>query len=236
MSTPRIYAIHDHAITIELGNEINESINLEVINLKKDFESIPFPGFIECVPAYSSLTIYFDESRTHEAIRNEITSRLEKIKSTNSQLELKGNSLDSSITTKPIIIPVCYDVEYGTDLTWLSQHLNLDIDEIILLHTQTIFRVYMMGFIPGFAYMGTLPEKLHAPRKQTPAQHIPVGSVAIAGKQTGIYPAAVPGGWQIIGRTPYVMFDKTRNPCSLLKAGDAIQFKSISKKEFESAS
>ena len=236
MTSIRIYAIHDHALTIELGNEINESINLEVIKLKNDFEEKPFDGFIESVPAYSSLTIYFDESRTQEAIRNEIISRLEKIKSTNNQLELKVNSLDSSINTNPIIIPVCYDVEYGTDLNWLSEHLNLDIDEIISLHTQTIFRVYMMGFIPGFAYMGTLPDKLQAPRKQTPSQQIPVGSVAIAGKQTGIYPAAVPGGWQLIGRTPCVMFDKKRDPFSLLKAGDRVQFKSISKKEFESAS
>jgi inhibitor of KinA len=232
----RIYAIHDQALTIELGNEINESINLDVINLKNDFEEKPFDGFIECVPAYSSLTIYFDISSTQEAIRNEIISRLEKIKSTNNQSEQKVNILDSSINTKPIIIPVCYDVEYGTDLSWLSEHLNLEIDEIISLHTQTIFRVYMMGFIPGFAYMGTLPDKLQAPRKQTPTQQIPIGSVAIAGKQTGIYPAAVPGGWQIIGRTPYMMFDKKRDPFSLLKAGDSVQFKSISKKEFESAS
>ncbi len=236
MNSPRIYAIHDQAITIEIGNEINEVINLEVLKLKEDFETTPFEGFIECVPAYSSLTIYFDDNRTLEEIRNEIKNRLEKKNSSIKKSRLIETSLGSTIKIKPIIIPVCYDVEYGTDLTWLSEHLNLDIDEIILLHTQTIFRVYMMGFIPGFAYMGTLPEKLHAPRKQTPAQHIPIGSVAIAGKQTGIYPSAVPGGWQIIGRTPHLMFDKKRNPCSLLKAGDAIQFKSISKKDFESAS
>ena len=236
MSPLRIYAIHDHALTVELGNEINESINLEVINLKNDFEKKPFDGFIESVPANSSLTIYFDESRTQEEVRNEIISRLEKIKSTNNQSEPKVNIVDSYTKTKPIIIPVCYDIEYGTDLNWLSEHLNLDIDEIISLHTQTIFRVYMMGFIPGFAYMGTLPDKLQAPRKQTPSQQIPIGSVAIAGKQTGIYPAAIPGGWQIIGKTPYVMFDKKRDPFSFLKAGDRVQFKSISKKEFELAS
>ena len=236
MSTARIYAIHDHALTIELGNEINESINLEVINLKNDFEEKPFDGFIECVPAYSSLTIYFDDNRTLEEIRKEIKSRLEKKKSSTDKSTLIETTLGSIININPIIIPVCYDVEYGTDLNWLSNQLGLSIDEIISLHTESFFRVYMMGFIPGFAYMGTLPEKLHAPRKQTPAQQIPIGSVAIAGKQTGIYPATIPGGWQIIGRTPHVMFDNKRNPCSLLKAGDAVQFKSISKKEFESAS
>ena len=235
MSTLRIYAIHDHAITVELGNEINESINLEVIKLKTDFEENPFDGFIESVPAYSSLTIYFDETRTQDEIRKEILIRLEKLKSSNNHIEHIGNSMGIDKNTSPIIIPVCYDVEYGTDLNWLSKHLSLDIDEIISLHTKTIFRVYMMGFIPGFAYMGTLPDKLQAPRKQTPAEKIPVGSVAVAGKQTGIYPAAVPGGWQIIGRTPYVMFDKKRDPFSFLKAGDSVQFISISKKEFESS-
>jgi len=236
MNSPRIYALHDQAITIELGNEINEAINLEVLYLKQDFEATPFEGFIECVPAYSSLTIYFDDNRTLEEIRKEIKSRLEKKNSSTDKSTLIETTLGSTINIKPIIIPVCYDVEYGTDLNWLSNHLGLSIDEIISLHTESFFRVYMMGFIPGFAYMGTIPEKLHAPRKQTPAQQIPIGSVAIAGKQTGIYPAAVPGGWQIIGRTPHLMFDKKRNPCSLLKAGDAVQFKSISKKEFESAS
>jgi len=235
MSTIRIYAIHDHALTIELGNEINESINLEVINLKNDFEEKPFDGFIECVPAYSSLTIYFDDNRTLEEIRKEIKSRLEKKNLSTNKSTLIETTLVSTINIKPIIIPVCYDVEYGTDLNWLSNHLGLSIDEIISLHTESFFRVYMMGFIPGFAYMGTLPEKLHAPRKQTPAQQIPIGSVAIAGKQTGIYPAAVPGGWQIIGRTPHVMFDKKRDPISFLKSGDTVQFKSITKKEFESA-
>ena len=219
MNSPRIYAIHDQAITIEIGNEINEAINLEVLNLKQDFEATPFEGFIECVPAYSSLTIYFDDNRTLEEIRKEIKSRLEKKNLSTNKSTLIETTLGSTINIKPIIIPVCYDVEYGTDLNWLSNHLGLSIDEIISLHTESFFRVYMMGFIPGFAYMGTLPEKLHAPRKQT-----------------GIYPAAVPGGWQIIGRTPHLMFDKKRNPCSLLKAGDAVQFKSISKKEFESAS
>ena len=236
MSSPRIYSIHDQAITIELGQEIDELINLEVIRLKKAIESHPFDGFIECVPAYSSLTIYFDEKTTSDIIINEIKKRHQELILNRPISDSKKNRSDEDQKENIITIPVCYDLEFGTDLECLSEYLKLSTSEIIELHTNEIFRVYMMGFIPGFAYMGTLPEKLHAPRKQTPAQHIPVGSVAIAGKQTGIYPAAVPGGWQIIGRTPLVMFDKYRDPTSLLKTGDLVQFKSISKKDFESIS
>lgn len=234
MLIPRIYSIHDQAITIELGTEINENINIDVINLKKSFESDPFDGFIECVSAYSSLTIYFDEKTTSDEIITEIIKRHQKLIANKNDLDSnKKNSTEKS-EEKIITIPVCYDLEYGTDLKWLSEYLKLSIEEIIKLHTSQIFRVYMMGFIPGFAYMGTLPEQLQSPRKVTPASSIPIGSVAIAGKQTGIYPAEVPGGWQIIGRTPILMFDKNRNSSSFLKTGDLVQFKSISKETFGS--
>jgi inhibitor of KinA len=142
MNSPRIYALHDQAITIELGNEINEAINLEVLYLKQDFEATPFQGFIECVPAYSSLTIYFDDNRTLEEIRKEIKSRLEKKNSSTDKSTLIETTLGSTINIKPIIIPVCYDVEYGTDLNWLSNHLGLSIDEIIsIVHLR-----------PGFSF------------------------------------------------------------------------------------
>jgi len=234
MIFPRIYAIHDQAVTIELGNEIDETINLDVINLKNDIETNAFDGFIECVPAYCSLTIYFDEKTTSNTVVDEIKNRQQALKSESSSLASNKTDDITLRITNTIIIPVCYDVEFGTDLVWLSDYLKLSIHEIIALHTKEIFRVYMIGFIPGFAYMGTLPEQLESPRKATPASSIPIGSVAIAGKQTGIYPAEVPGGWQIIGRTPKVLFDKNRNPSSLLKAGNRVQFKSINKQEFES--
>jgi inhibitor of KinA len=218
---PRIYNIHDQAITIEFAAEINEATNMQVIALQHAIESSPFIGFIECVPAYGSLTVYFNEHVSAAGVRSLLS-------------DLSAQISDTSFATegKQISIPVCYDPSLGTNLPWVSSHLNLSLEEIISLHTSVVYRVYMIGFIPGFPYMGTLPEQLEVPRKQTPSLKIPMGSVAIAGKQTGIYPAEVPGGWQVIGRTPLKMFDPTKSPCSFLNAGDIVQFKPITLETF----
>ena len=221
MIIPRIYNIHDQAITIEFAAEINEATNMQVIALQHAIESNPFKGFIECVPAYGSLTVYFNEQVSATTVRSWLSDLSAQV--SNTSLATEG---------KQISIPVCYDPSLGIDLPWVSSHLNLSLEEIISLHTSVVYRVYMIGFIPGFPYMGTLPEQLAVPRKQTPSMKIPAGSVAIAGKQTGIYPAEVPGGWQVIGRTPLRMFDPTKSPCSFLNAGDIVQFKPITLETF----
>ena len=221
MIIPRIYNIHDQAITIEFAAEINEATNMQVIALQHAIESSPFIGFIECVPAYGSLTVYFNEQVSATTVRSWLSDLSAQV--SNTSLATEG---------KQISIPVCYDPSLGTDLPWVSSHLNLSLEEIISLHTSVVYRVYMIGFIPGFPYMGTLPEQLEVPRKQTPSLKIPMGSVAIAGKQTGIYPAEVPGGWQVIGRTPLRMFDPTKSPCSFLNAGDIVEFKLITLETF----
>ena len=221
----RIYAIHDHAITIEFSQEISEDANMRVIEMQHAIESNPFKGFIECVPAYGSLTVYFNDQTSALDVRTEL---MEFYASPSANIK-SGATINNK---QPIIIPVCYDPALGVDLPWVSNHLNLSKEEIISLHTSYAFRVYMIGFIPGFPYMGTLPQQLELPRKQTPSMKIPMGSVAIAGKQTGIYPSEVPGGWHVIGRTPLKMFDKTKEPCCLLKAGDVVQFKAISLEAF----
>ncbi len=218
MLIPRIYNIHDQAITIEFAAEISEATNMQVIALQHAIESNPFKGFIEAVPAYSSLTVYFSEQVSAATIRSWLSDLSAQI----------SNTIHASSTLgKQISIPVCYDPSLGVDLPWVSSHLNLSLEEIISLHTSVAYRVYMIGFIPGFPYMGTLPEQLEVPRKQTPSLKIPMGSVAIAGKQTGIYPAEVPGGWQVIGRTPLKMFDPFASPCSFLNTGDRVQFNPI---------
>ncbi len=221
MIIPRIYNIHDQAITIEFAAEINEATNMQVIALQHTIESNPFKGFIECVPAYGSLTVYFNEQVSATTVRSWLSDLSAQV--SNTSLATEG---------KQISIPVCYDPSLGIDLPWVSSHLNLSLEEIISLHTSVVYRVYMIGFIPGFPYMGTLPEQLEVPRKQTPSMKIPAGSVAIAGKQTGIYPAEVPGGWQVIGRTPLRMFDPNKSPCSFLNAGDIVQFKPITLETF----
>lgn len=194
---------------------------MQVIALQHAIESSPFIGFIECVPAYGSLTVYFNEQVSATTVRSWLSDLSAQV--SNTSLATEG---------KQISIPVCYDPSLGTDLPWVSSHLNLSLEEIISLHTSVVYRVYMIGFIPGFPYMGTLPEQLEVPRKQTPSLKIPMGSVAIAGKQTGIYPAEVPGGWQVIGRTPLRMFDPTKSPCSFLNAGDIVEFKLITLETF----
>jgi inhibitor of KinA len=220
---PRIYNIHDRAITIEFAQEINEATNMQVIALQHAIESNPFKGFIECVPAYGSLTVYFSENVSANAVRVLLSELGAQVSETINP---------SSTPGRKISIPVCYDPSLGIDLPWVSSHLNLSVDEIISLHTSVAYRIYMIGFIPGFPYMGTLPKQLEVPRKQTPSLKIPMGSVAIAGKQTGIYPAEVPGGWQVIGRTPLKMFDPSTSPCSFLNAGDLVQFNPITLNAF----
>ena len=227
MSFPRIYAIHDQAITIEFSQEIDEQTNLQVIAWQDEIEANPFKGFIECVPAYSSLTIYVDSTCNVQALKEQLQTKLSLL-----EANTHFNTTSDLQPNKIIEIPVCYDLEFGFDLPWLSNYLNLSIQEIISLHSEHIFRVYMIGFIPGFPYMGSLPPALESPRKQIPSMKIPAGSIAIAGKQTGIYPADVPGGWQVIGRTPLQMFDKLKEPCSLLHAGEMIKFKPITREAF----
>ncbi len=223
MLITRIYNIHDQAITIEFAQNISEATNRRVIALQHAIESNPFKGFIECVPAYGSLTVYFSEQVSAGTVRVLLSDLSTQVADT---------VHTSSLFGKKICIPVCYDPSLGVDLPWLSSHLNLSVDEIISLHASVSYRVYMIGFIPGFPYMGTLPERLEVPRKQTPSLKIPMGSVAIAGKQTGIYPAEVPGGWQVIGRTPLKMFDPSKSPCSFLNAGDLVQFNPITLEAF----
>ena len=221
MLIPRIYNIHDQAITIEFAAEISDATNMQVIAMQHAIESSPIKGFIEAVPAYGSLTVYFNDRVSASTVRAWLSDLSAQV--SNTSLATEG---------KQISIPVCYDPLLGTDLPWVAAHLNLSIEDIINLHSSISYRVYMIGFIPGFPYMGTLPTALEVPRKQTPSMKILAGSVAIAGKQTGIYPAEVPGGWQVIGRTPLKMFDPSTTPCSFLNAGDIVQFKPITLEAF----
>jgi len=134
---------------------------------------------------------------------------------------------------KTLEIPVVYGGEYGPDMEWVSQYHNISVDEVIQLHTGTTYQVYMIGFMPGFPYLGELPEGLATPRRETPRTVIPQGSVAIAQRQTGIYPVESPGGWQILGRTPLKLFNPLHSPPTLLEMGDLVRFFSIGEKEFK---
>lgn len=221
-----IYPIHDHALTVAFSEKISEADNARVLALRDAIEQQPLKGLLDCVPAYSSLAVYYKTECKREDVVNYLQERIES----------SAAMLNQQSSGKIIRVPVCYDPSFGTDQEFVCEHLQITREELIEQHTGNIFKIYMIGFIPGFPYMGVLPEGWQIPRKQTPSLKIAAGSVALAGQQTGIYPAEVPGGWQVIGRTPLRIFDALREPSCLFKAGDQVKFESISLHEFDSLS
>ncbi|HEX6847682.1 MAG TPA: 5-oxoprolinase subunit PxpB [Chitinophagaceae bacterium] len=225
----KILPLSDTALIIDFGNVIDESINKLVHSVFYQLQKEPVPGMIEAVPAYSSLTIYYDVL----LIRKTISSGQTAYEWISGKVKeyLSGERIEVQENGTFISIPVCYEKEYGTDLNFIALINQIDVDEIIHLHTSAVYRVYMLGFLPGFAYMGMVNEKMATPRKQFPAP-VEAGSVGIAGRQTGIYPLRSPGGWQIIGRTPLNLFNKEKQNPTLFKSGDMVQFYSITGEEF----
>lgn len=224
-----IFPLGDTAVTIDFGNCINETLNKEVIKRFNQLRRKPLPGMIEAVPAYSSLTIYYDMMAVKK-MTNVTETAFEWIKK---QLEEKLMQLppQEEAQERNIRIPVCYGKQFAMDIEHLAETNNISIEEIIQLHISKPYKVFMLGFLPGFAYMGEVDEKLIIPRKSQPV-NIEPGSVGIAGKQTGIYPLSSPGGWQIIGRTPMKLFDASEEEPTLLRTGDTVQFYPVSANEF----
>ena len=194
----------------------------------KTLAAKPFRGFVEAVPAYASLAVFYDAIFIKSNQPN-ITSAFEFVKKYVIELEEVINEATFNTRNKIIPIPVYYN---GEDLEHVAAVHQLTVEEVIKIHTSVNYRVFMTGFLPGFAYMGEVDEKIVMPRKQQPRTNVPVGSVGIAGLQTGIYPLDSPGGWQIMGRTPLKLFDKENNKPVLLQPGDEIEFYSITEDEF----
>jgi inhibitor of KinA len=226
----RIFPLGDSAITIDFGNVVDEKINDRVISMLKKISSHPFAGFIEASPAYSSVTVFYDVYKIHNEIK--CKSVFEWVKQKLEGLLLENISAESPGRPEIKRIPVCYESRYAIDLSTLAKTKNLPEQKIIQLHCSRLYRVYMLGFLPGFPYLGGLDERIAAPRKLQP-QRVAAGSVGIAGVQTGIYPFDSPGGWQIIGRTPAKIFDHNNEQLSLLRAGDVLEFYPITTNEFE---
>ena len=213
----------DSAILVQFGNEITEGINKRVHNLHFMLDELKIKGIIEMVPAYTDLLILYDPLQiSYNGLGQIINEEIEK------------PSKLGTIEQRLIQIPVCYYEEFGSDLAEVSEHTGLSKEEIIQIHSSSKYLVYMLGFTPGFSYLGGMDERIACPRKKIPRQNIPAGSVGIADKQTGIYPIESPGGWQLIGRTPLNLFDPNREEVFLCKAGDLLQFIPINKTEFES--
>ena len=218
----KIYNISDQGIICDFGNEITKEINAKVIGvfnyINNNLDIKNELGIINCVPSYNKIVIQYDLSATSsDAIIKYISS-------------IKEAHLTYQNNQKKFELPICYDAEYGLDLESISRQNKIDIEEIIHLHLETSFYVYMMGFLPGFPFMGDLNNKLFTSRLTTPRVLVPANSVAIVEKFCAIYPFESPGGWNIIGKTPTKLFEKNKKNSSLLYPGAQVKFKSISKK------
>ncbi len=225
-----IYALSEQSVTIEFGTLISEDLLNIITGFNQFLLQNPFAGLITTVPAYSSLTVFFDpltvagSDLPGKFCYDKVSQYLKKIGQT--------KRAASYILSDRVVIPVCYGEDFGPDISLVAQTNKLSINEVIEIHAAGVYTVFMIGFVPGFAYMGGMDVRLTTPRKAVPDAKIPAGAVGIAGGQTGIYPLETPGGWQIIGRTPLKMFDVNRSQASLLKGGDQVVFKPVNSDEF----
>jgi len=210
---PRFLPAGDAALLVEFANEISEPVNRQVQALAHALALARRPGLGEAIPAYRSLLVYYDAQQLAYA---DVQEQVAALAARSQAITLPQPALKE--------IPVVYGGEFGPDIAFVAQHNNLSVEQVIRLHSAATYRVYMLGFSPGFAYLGGLPEALATPRLPTPRTRVPAGSVGIAGQQTGIYPQATPGGWRIIGRTPLRLFDPAQDPPTLLQAGDLVRF------------
>lgn len=210
------------ALLIEWPARLEENILNDILRLQSILESEINEGIIETVNAYNSLTVLFDPLKVNLA---ELQHTIKTLDRKDAIQVIKSNR-----TWK---IPVCYDSSFGIDLEELSQSKKISIEELIQLHCQHTYLIYFIGFLPGFLYLGGLPEILHAPRRPSPRLKIDRGAVAIGGMQTGVYPSESPGGWNIIGNSPINFFDPKSNPPCFAKAGDRIQFFAVTVEDYK---
>jgi len=217
-SAARFLVAGDSALVVEFGDEISLEVNRKVHALADALGKSSLPGLAEAVPTYRSLLVHYDPLRLScDEVKAFVSEVLQKC----------GEK--PPLKPRVVEIPVVYGGEFGPDIEFVAEHNGLfSVEEVIRLHSGVAYTVYMLGFAPGFAYLGGMPEAIVTPRLETPRTLVPAGSVGIAGGQTGIYPIATPGGWRLIGRTPLKLFDPEQDPPTLLKAGDTVRFVPIS--------
>ena len=214
----------ERAVLIDFGNRIDPDLNKKVMALCRWLKDHPFPGFIEAVPAYASAAVFFEPDAGGFSV--EQPDPFERV---TRHLRLGLNASTEFNPGRLITIPTLYD---GPDLEFVASSHDLMIEEVIRIHEEVVYDAYMIGFLPGFAYLGQVDPVIATPRRSSPRTIVPSGSVGIAGRQTGIYPMDSPGGWQLIGRTPLQMFDPGRTEPCLIQAGDRVKFQSITEQEF----
>jgi inhibitor of KinA len=211
----------DRAVLAHLGDEISPKVNDRVRDLLLALDGHPIDGVLDLVPAYCSLLVVYNPLRTS---LKEIENRIRAL--------TDHPNISKALRPRTVMVPVVYGGDFGPDLEWVADFHGISPEEVIRLHTAATYRVYMIGFMPGYAYLGELPAQLATPRKQTPRTRVAAGSVGIAQRQTGIYPVESPGGWQILGRTPIALFDPHKWPPAALCMGDTVRFHPIRPEAF----
>ncbi|AKP67490.1 5-oxoprolinase subunit PxpB [Companilactobacillus ginsenosidimutans] len=214
------FQISEQSLVVEFPEQINVEENKLIQSVARELIADNAVGVTGVIPAYHTLTINFDFDLTSY---NDLVNQID---------EIISNSNDQTTTGRTIIeLPVCYNQDFGPDLQDVADFAKVSVDELIKMHTSTDYFIYMMGFLPGFAYMGSVPEQIAMPRLEVPRKKIAPGSVGIAGAQTGMYPVESPGGWRLIGRTPVKLYDPA-NPVLKYQSGNYIRFKQISEQEY----
>ncbi|MCP9452037.1 MAG: 5-oxoprolinase subunit PxpB [Nitrospira sp.] len=215
----------DSAVTVEFGDSIDPTVNALVIAYAKKLLEQGWSGIVDVVPTFRSVTVHFDPLQWDMA---SLTDQLRVLPCPRPSVTESNSTLHQ--------IPVLYGGDYGPDLDEVAAYAGLEPSTVIRLHASVQYRVYMIGFSPGFPYLGLVPPQLAIPRLLTPRPRVPAGSVGIADRQTGIYPIATPGGWRLIGRTPLPLYHRTGSTPFMLKPGDRVQFRPIEQDEFEQLS
>jgi len=243
MTLPAIEPLGDGALLIRLGERIDPDLNRTALALAAALRKAALPGIVDIAPAYASVSVRYDIAAfadsarcAHECVAARIGAIVnESVQGVRDGI-LSTNHIAGRDAHEIVEVPVCYGGESGPDLAEVARHAGLTAEEAVALHARGDYRVAMLGFMPGFAYLLGLATQLHTPRRTTPRIRVPAGSVAIGGAQTGIYPRELPGGWQLIGRTPLTLFDPSRAEPALLQPGQRVRFRAIGTNEFTALS
>ncbi len=218
---PRFLPSGDAALTVELGDEVDRQISTRVVRLHRHLRAHPLPGVVETLPTFRSLLVSFDPRETDAAaLQAALTAII-------------GEMSDEPLPSRRWGIPVCYDPEFGLDIHEVASLAGMTLHQVVECQASAIYYVYMLGFLPGYAYLGDTPEPLRLPRRRNPRTRVPPGSLAIATAFASVYPFESPGGWHIIGRTPVSFFDAAADEPALLAPGDEIRFEPIPLEQYE---
>ncbi len=219
--TPLFRVFGDQGVLMEFGEGISPQIHMALNSMIRALEDAPIDGVVECMQAYRSIAVQYDSTQiSYAELQVALMQRYEKIQT--------GESLPQTI----IELPVCYGGKYGPDLDFVASEHTLSSEEVIRIHSEPDYLIYMIGFTPGFPYLGGLPEILHTPRLKVPRKTVPAGAVGIANGQTGMYPIESPGGWQLIGQVPIKVFDPEAENPFLFSAGNILKFKPVTEEEY----